>query len=713
MDRIDKFLKSLLNKTKEDRSFLQEKEHTCPSEEIIACYLDNLLNDTEREKVVEHLTRCEDCLQQTMLLHSLRKETKENGYIETPTEATELAKNIVPESSVKSLINIISEFVGNTIRAKRGYRLVSYGSIALIALLSIGIYSIMFTREPTIPYDYDIYNTRGSTPTQIDELTEQAKTETSLDLSMNIIGQRKDTDGSVSRVTIEEGSILQSKDKFKVQFEINKDAYAYIIIHDSLNKANLLFPDPKIKLYNNVKANTSHTVPISDYWFWLDENVGIETVYVLASESPLDNIKALLLEMEDVDEPKKKVMEFVKGKASVVRAISFRHIDDKAFKEIIAIKQVEKKEINKEEPGSERIRDLIVRGENAIDNILSKSIPNTVNEDRIETTLSNIKKNLILEESRGVGGITVYKKASPAVVLVVTNEGTGSGSILDKEGHLLTNWHVVQGYDRVYVVFKPKKGIELKKEELLEELLYVAKVIKVDQMTDLALLKIENPPDNLPTLKRGNIDNVEVAQDVHAIGHPGGNVWTYTTGTISQIRPKYKFPHDNMIFESKVIQTQTPINPGSSGGPLLNDNAELVGINTFYIKGDGLNFAVSVDVIKEFLDRKMGRFAPRPQISSTPKPQVSTAPNTPSYYKYDTNGDGIVDMIECDTDGNGIADMYILDLNQDDRIDHIKMDQDENGKIDTVVYDTNKDGKYDTWAYDINEDGYMDQWLGR
>ncbi|MBS1257475.1 MAG: hypothetical protein MAG551_00519 [Candidatus Scalindua arabica] len=326
MDRIDEFLKSLLNKTKEERDLLREKEHVCPSEETIACYLDNLLNDTEREKTEEHLAKCEDCLQQTILLHGLKKEIIGNGYMAVPTEATELAKNIVPESSVTSLINIISEFVGNTIKAKRGYRLVSYGSIALIVMLSVGIYSVMITKDTTIPYDYDIYNTRGGTPTQLDELTGQANTETSLELSMNIIGQRKDTDGSISRVTIEEGSILQSGDKFKVQFKTSKDAYVYIIIHDSLNKANLLFPDPGIKLSNNVKANSSHTVPAQDRWFWLDENIGVETVFVLASESLLDNINALLIEMEDADEPEKKVMEFVKDKSSVVRAISFRHI---------------------------------------------------------------------------------------------------------------------------------------------------------------------------------------------------------------------------------------------------------------------------------------------------------------------------------------------------------------------------------------------------
>ena len=732
MDRIDEFLKSLLDKIKEERDLLREKKHVCPSEETSACYLDNLLKDTEKEDFEEHLAECGDCLQQIILLYDIKKEVEQSGYMEVPTEATEQAKNLVqeevgalgsiipeepvpagslaPESSEKSLSSIISEFISNTIRARRGYRFVSYGSIALIVMLSVGVYSVIPTlppEQPTLPSpnDYGII-TRGGAPTQIADLTEQVEDEVSLGLSMRIISHGKDTDGSVSEVTIEEGSILRSKDKFKVQFETKKDAYVYIIIHDSLNKANLLFPDPRITLSNNVKANSSHTVPTSEHWFWLDENVGIETVYVLASETPLDNIKAMLLAMEDVEEPKQQIMEFVKDKASELRAISFRHIDNRAFKEITIIKNTEKKVVNREEPGEERLRDMIVRGESVAKNILSSSMPNTVSESRIDTVLNNIKKNLILEESRGVGGISVYKKSAAAVVIVITNEGIiGSASMLDKEGNLLTNWHVVQGHDSVYVIFKPKKGIELKNEELV----YVAKVIKVDQVTDLALLKIEDPPHNFSTLKLGNIEDVDVAQDVHAIGHPGGNVWTYTTGTISQIRPNYEMALDTMTFKSNVIQTQTPINPGSSGGPLLNNNAEIVGINTFYIKGDGLNFAVSVDVIKEFLERRNSRFAGRPSTTS----QIAPVSKEPSYYRYDTNGDGIDDLIGGDTDGNGLVDMYIVDLNQDGRIDHVKLDQDENGRIETVVYDTNKDGKFDTWAYDTNEDGYMDQWRGK
>ena len=142
MDRIDEFLKSLLDKTKEERDLLREKEHICPSEETAACYLDKLLKDTEKEDFEEHLAECGDCLQQIILLYDIKKEVEQSGYMEAPAELTQQAKNLVqeeiiqeepvpagsmaPESSEKSLANVIFEFFGKAIRARKGYRL-SYG----------------------------------------------------------------------------------------------------------------------------------------------------------------------------------------------------------------------------------------------------------------------------------------------------------------------------------------------------------------------------------------------------------------------------------------------------------------------------------------------------------------------------------------------------------------------------------------------------------
>ena len=103
----------------------------------------------------------------------------------------------------------------------------------------------------------------------------------------------------------------------------------------------------------------------------------------------------------------------------------------------------------------------------------------------------------------------------------------------------------------------PKNSTDLKKE-----LAFRASVEKIDQLTDLALLKIKNPPRNLAHLDLGDVSTLAVGQDVHAIGHPNKEYWTLTKGIISQVRDNYAWD----IHRARVIQTQTPINPGNSGG---------------------------------------------------------------------------------------------------------------------------------------------------
>jgi S1-C subfamily serine protease len=247
-------------------------------------------------------------------------------------------------------------------------------------------------------------------------------------------------------------------------------------------------------------------------------------------------------------------------------------------------------------------------------------------QQQLVSTLEKLPKNLLLEETRGVTNVEVYKKAAPATVLVVTDKGLGSGAVVSSQGEVLTNWHVIEGASRLAVVFKPQRGVEVKKE-----LAFAATPIKVDQIADLALLKILAPPQNLKALPLGDIAEVEVGQDVHAIGHPDGEVWTYTTGIISQIRPSYQWTgSDNLLHQSKVIQTQTALNPGNSGGPLLNDQAEIIGINSFRREGEGLNYAVAVDVIKTFLQQARSAAAP------------SAPASRPLSYRMETYGPNIV-----------------------------------------------------------------------
>ena len=184
-----------------------------------------------------------------------------------------------------------------------------------------------------------------------------------LSLSMNIIGQRKEPDGGYIEVIVREGSVLQSRDHFQVHVETNKPSHIYILLFDSQGQATQLFPDPKIEHPGFLDSGRKIAVPDKDLWFWLDENPGTETVYVVASEEPLNDIRGLLSEMNKASEGERKrlsgeirqqiqiversvggvakgktvsyplsdgrmiqkVTEIVAGTGSVVRAVSFEH----------------------------------------------------------------------------------------------------------------------------------------------------------------------------------------------------------------------------------------------------------------------------------------------------------------------------------------------------------------------------------------------------
>ena len=216
----------------------------------------------------------------------------------------------------------------------------------------------------------------------------------------------------------------------------------------------------------------------------------------------------------------------------------------------------------------------------------------------------------------------VYKNAAPATVLVVTEKGVGSGAVIDvpgAQGQVLTNWHVIQGAERIVVAFKPEDG----EQSSGPRGGYTARVVKADPTIDLALLQIDSPPAQLTGLPLGSIKEITPGQDAHAIGHPTGKVWTYTSCIISQVLQKFEWQSDGVKHSATIIQTQTPLNPGNSGGPLLNDLGELIGINSLGQEEPErlwLNSAVAVNTIKAFLD------SPQPL---TPPPPPS--PPLPSY----------------------------------------------------------------------------------
>src|SRR5271165_2682214 len=174
--------------------------------------------------------------------------------------------------------------------------------------------------------------------------------------------------------------------------------------------------------------------------------------------------------------------------------------------------------------------------------------------------------------------IAVYKKVLPSVVNItsttlvfdffygtVPQQGQGSGFILDKTGHILTNDHVVEGANR---------GIEVM---LSNKRRYAARVVGTDKVHDLALLQIDAP--NLQPVTLADSSQLNVGQKVYAIGNPFGLSGTMTRGIISSIRSLPSARGSESASIEDAIQTDAAINPGNSGGPLLNSRGEVIGIN--------------------------------------------------------------------------------------------------------------------------------------
>ena len=161
--------------------------------------------------------------------------------------------------------------------------------------------------------------------------------------------------------------------------------------------------------------------------------------------------------------------------------------------------------------------------------------------------------------------------------------GQGSGFIIDKNGYIVTNNHVVDGADTIKVVLK-------------DDVEYDAKIVGRDPVTDIALIKVE-AKGSLPTVPLGSSDNLKVGEWVAAIGSPFGLEHTVTAGIVSaKGRVIGSGPYDDFI------QTDASINPGNSGGPLIDMHGEVVGINTMIIAGgNGIGFAIPIDQAKDII----------------------------------------------------------------------------------------------------------------
>jgi S1-C subfamily serine protease len=180
--------------------------------------------------------------------------------------------------------------------------------------------------------------------------------------------------------------------------------------------------------------------------------------------------------------------------------------------------------------------------------------------DRGSRLLSNYREP---QATRGAKGISIFREVSPAVTLVVTGddknvEGIGTGVVVDSSGYVLTNWHVIAGHEDAVIFMKPPSSADVE-----QKYAYYARVVYANPLPDLALLKLVKGPSPLLSIAIADISQAQVAEDIHIIGHPHGQFWSYSSGVLSQIRSDYTWKYeDGSQHRARVLQMQTAINPG-------------------------------------------------------------------------------------------------------------------------------------------------------
>ncbi len=202
--------------------------------------------------------------------------------------------------------------------------------------------------------------------------------------------------------------------------------------------------------------------------------------------------------------------------------------------------------------------------------------------------------------------IEVFKRASPSVVYITNSrlvrqsffnlnpqevpQGTGSGFVWDKQGYVVTNFHVIQNASRVTVTLQDGSTWD-------------ARLVGIEPDKDLAVLQIDAPPEQLHPLERGDSSLLEVGRKVIAIGNPFGLDTTLTVGVVSALGREINSVTRRQIRD--VIQTDAAINPGNSGGPLLNSLGQLVGVNTAIYSpsgaSSGIGFAIPVNTVSKIV----------------------------------------------------------------------------------------------------------------
>ena len=281
------------------------KTGKCPDEADLARFTEGIMDEKESEGIEEHLVYCSKCCDYVVSLNKVLQFQAEEELPEVPAWQVRRVSALVEDKKKrirKKGTTTILEDIDRSIR-----EFFSFDWMAQPIPVAVRSGALAFLLVVVISTSFFYYRTP------------------SLGLHMEVMGKS----GAVSAMRgtpkiIKEGDTLFSNDYCRINFQLEQDAYAYVIYHDSSGKLHQLYPDPALAIPQKTKANTKYILPKEEEnWFKLDENAGTETVFMLASKKPISGLK----ETFDIvqDSRKEEILEVFKDKAPVVQVLSFKH----------------------------------------------------------------------------------------------------------------------------------------------------------------------------------------------------------------------------------------------------------------------------------------------------------------------------------------------------------------------------------------------------
>jgi S1-C subfamily serine protease len=343
--------------------------------------------------------------------------------------------------------------------------------------------------------------------------------------------------------------------------------------------------------------------------------------------------------------------------------------------------------------------------------LVASGIPKGLANALADLKTVSVERQSTVQTRGGGEGSVVFAASAPSIVKVFSEDGIGSGVVLSTDGLIVTNYHVIEGSSEGAVLTLPTKGTYAP--------VFRFTIAGSFPLKDLAFIKVEFDKEQpIRPIKIGSSKFVDVGDQVYSIGHPHGFNWSLTRGIISAKRNNHEFgEYKGKKRMANVLQTQTPISPGNSGGALLNRYNKLIGINTFSRKdSQNLNFAISADEVS-------GLLADLKQIKiNAPEKPTLHPDNGQLVKKIDQNGDGVFEVIIYNVFGHEEGDWFLIDVDEDGIIDRVDIDRDGNGIIEehqrfqydgrsyekVRMIDNDADGKWDFMLVDKNLDGVDD-----